>query len=206
MMKRFAFAFACSLLATSALAEPVNFTGFFASAFGGYAKGTVGSEDIGEISNKGSIFGAEIGARGHIGNLITGAAIDSLFGNITGTYDDSSGVSVSHKTSALYSARAIIGLPIENFLFYATGGIAASQGKATISALGFNFPAKANHIGFVAGGGVEVLLDKNWSLKSEYRYYGFQNAKYTFDLGGLDASTNVRAKEQLGLFGAVLRW
>ena len=86
------------------------------------------------------------------------------------------------KTSWLATVRGRLGVSVmQHVLLYATGGVAFSEFKFTSSysdnAIGFGFPGGSGfggksdtRTGWTAGGGVEWLLDRNWSIKAEYLY------------------------------------
>jgi outer membrane immunogenic protein len=86
------------------------------------------------------------------------------------------------KADWLATVRARLGLSVmQHVLLYATGGLAFSEFKFSSSysdnAIGFGFPGGSGfggksdmRTGWTAGGGVEVLLDRRWSIKAEYLY------------------------------------
>jgi outer membrane immunogenic protein len=87
------------------------------------------------------------------------------------------------KANWLATVRGRLGISImmQQVLLYATGGVAFSEFKFSTSygdnAIGFGFPGGSGfggksdtRTGWTAGGGVEWLLDKNWSVKAEYLY------------------------------------
>jgi outer membrane immunogenic protein len=86
----------------------------------------------------------------------------------------------SMKANWLATVRGRLGLSVmQHVLLYATGGVAFSEFKFSSSygdnAVGFGFPGgtgfgsrSETRTGWTAGGGVEWLLDRNWSLRAEY--------------------------------------
>jgi outer membrane immunogenic protein len=86
------------------------------------------------------------------------------------------------KANWLATVRGRLGISVmQHVLLYATGGVAFSEFKFSSgygdNAVGFGFPggngfgAKSDmRTGWTAGGGVEWLLDRNWSIKAEYLY------------------------------------
>jgi outer membrane immunogenic protein len=86
------------------------------------------------------------------------------------------------KANWLATVRGRLGISVmQHVLLYATGGVAFSEFKFSSSygdnAIGSGFPGgtgfggrSETRTGWTAGGGVEWLLDRNWSIKAEYLY------------------------------------
>ena len=85
------------------------------------------------------------------------------------------------------SARARLGIaPIENLLFYGTGGIAVAHSTGSIIDTGITVAtAPTTSVGWVAGAGVEwkILGSPNWLLRGQFLHYDM--GKETFAFGGL---------------------
>ncbi len=84
------------------------------------------------------------------------------------------------KTSWLLTARPRIGYAVNNWLFFATGGLAVTNVKASWSFTETFYPSAEPTVstnktktGWVVGGGVEAGLWSNWSAKVEYLYADF---------------------------------
>ncbi len=82
------------------------------------------------------------------------------------------------------SARLRAGYAIDNFLLYATGGIAFAEGKltSTSSNLGTAFPSGSSskvHVGWTVGLGAEYAFTQHWIVRAEGRYTDFQDKTYT---------------------------
>ena len=73
------------------------------------------------------------------------------------------------------TARGRVGYAFNNFLVYGTGGLAFGEVS------GQNFFLTENHgsIGWTAGAGVEMALNKNWSAKAEYLYVDLSDKNFT---------------------------
>jgi len=95
------------------------------------------------------------------------------------------------QTNWLWTVRPRLGFAIDRWLFYGSGGLTLANLEADFSvsddysvALG-NVAEHQNisetKAGWTVGGGVEVRLDKNWSIRSEYLYA---------DLGTLSGDTH----------------
>lgn len=86
------------------------------------------------------------------------------------------------KADWLATVRGRLGISVmQHVLLYATGGVAFSEFKFSSSysdnAVGFGFPGGSGfgsrsdtRTGWTAGGGIEWLLDRNWSIRAEYLY------------------------------------
>lgn len=103
----------------------------------------------------------------------------------------------------------------DHWLFYVTGGLAYGQAKfsnanaitltvtspvagviSTSTTSGFS--ESATRVGLTVGGGIEKMLNRNWSVKGEYLYVDLGN--YTFGRGtGFD--TNVRLRDHIARVG-----
>jgi outer membrane immunogenic protein len=88
----------------------------------------------------------------------------------------------SISTSWLLTARGRLGLAANNWLLYATGGVALTrvayghtyvEGTAGGATGLETATASATRTGYVVGGGLEVAGDQGWSLKAEYLYLDF---------------------------------
>jgi outer membrane immunogenic protein len=73
--------------------------------------------------------------------------------------------------------RARIGVPVDNFLIYATGGViyGGLQTSQSINFVGsvasYSSMGKTTHAGPTVGAGIEMLLPGPWSVKLEALYY-----------------------------------
>jgi outer membrane immunogenic protein len=82
----------------------------------------------------------------------------------------------------LATIRARIGFtPVERWLVYATGGLAAADVEASITNANGSiaFPGESYvRGGWTAGGGVETAITGNWSAKLEYLFVGLEDHGY----------------------------
>lgn len=180
-------------------APAYNWTGVYLGLNAGYGFGQ--QTPLSLISDNYSGF--NYGASGFLGGVTAGAQIQS--GHVvmgletdldwTGTKGSGSGpVSVMGTTigtatlastlSAIATLRARVGYAADNWLFYGTGGVAATNEAWTVtSSSGFacgtagpNFLPCASrsdlHLGLAAGGGVEYGITPNMSAKVEYIWVG----------------------------------
>jgi outer membrane immunogenic protein len=71
--------------------------------------------------------------------------------------------------------RGRAGVALNNILFYGTLGLAYGSVKGEVSGLS----ETKTHVGWTAGGGMEVGLTPNWSAKAEYLYIDLSNRAYS---------------------------
>ena len=108
------------------------------------------------------------------------------------------------------SVRGRIGVPVDDFLFYGTGGIMFGSIRASQSLNFLGSPqgnigtVKRGADGPVFGGGVEVLLPGPFSAKFEGLYYDLGDLK-TVGLPVNGAPTNFTDFKTFGFHGAIFR-
>jgi outer membrane immunogenic protein len=157
----------------------------------------------GSASSTGFTGGIEFGQNWQLGSFVYG--IEGDFGafrirtsrSVTATFPGNSLVgpvignsfTVTDQTGTdwLLTARGRVGWTVSNWLLFATGGLAMSRVSVTNSysdnaSIGQDVAAVYSKIklGWTVGGGVEVAVTKNWSLKGEYLYV---------DLGSVDTQS-----------------
>ncbi|MEI7805413.1 MAG: outer membrane protein [Hyphomicrobiales bacterium] len=71
--------------------------------------------------------------------------------------------------------RGRAGVALNNILFYGTFGLAYGGVKGEVAGLA----ESKSHIGWTAGGGMEVGLTPNWSAKAEYLYIDLSDRNYS---------------------------
>jgi outer membrane immunogenic protein len=107
-------------------------------------------------------------------------------------------VSNSFDTNWLFTARGRVGWAASNWLLFATGGLAMSRVTVTNSYSDINTSATASEskvkVGWTLGGGMEVALTRNWSLKGEYLYV---------DLGSVSTLSNIVNPGNVGYANAL---
>jgi outer membrane immunogenic protein len=83
---------------------------------------------------------------------------------------------ISTSTDWLFTLRPRVGFVENNWLFYATGGLAVTQLRATWNwtetafGTGESTSASSTRAGWTIGGGVETMLPQNWIVGAEYLY------------------------------------
>ena len=112
---------------------------------------------------------------------------------------NNSGLVYGENVYASGSVRGRLGYSLDNWLLYATGGLAWEvqqsylfpQGLSNALASGANsqygggvqYSHYGMRLGWAAGGGVETALTPHWSVRAEYLYSGYGNNTQTFGLG-----------------------
>ena len=93
------------------------------------------------------------------------------------------------------SLRGRVGIALDRFLIYGTGGAAATSLKLT-----GNGDSDDNTLwGWTAGAGVEGMLTNNITARVEYRYTDYQDK--TFDLGGVPVDSDFKTSTIHGGIG-----
>jgi outer membrane immunogenic protein len=70
--------------------------------------------------------------------------------------------------------RGRVGYAMDNVMLYATFGLAYGGGRVETGSV-----RESNlHIGWAAGGGLEVALTPNWSVKAEYLFVDLSDQRY----------------------------
>jgi outer membrane immunogenic protein len=93
---------------------------------------------------------------------------------------------ISHSTSTdwLWTLRPRVGFAANNWLLYATGGVAVANVKANWQyaddlANTESASLSKTKVGWTVGGGVEYALSQAWSVKAEYLYVDLGDEQIT---------------------------
>lgn len=182
--------------APATAAAVYSWTGFYIGGNAGYAWGS--QDPLVLFSNRfdrqsfdisGGMIGGTIGAQIQQGYVVLGLEGDLGWANINGSSIMTPSIlgigqgvtlNVSSKISAIGTARARVGVAMNNVLLYATGGgafVKSSANATTVAGVPCGtlgvFPdcsASSWRPGIAAGLGVEWGFTPNWSLKAEYLY------------------------------------
>jgi len=147
-----------------------RWTGFYFGASGGYVggdtgvSGASGAFDYGSDGGVGSIFA---GFNWQANNLVYGIEADIGLGSLDGSAS-SGGTTLSQDLDVFGSVRARLGLLVApELLVYATGGVA----WADIDYAASGFASRSDTLtGYQVGGGAELALAPQWTLRAEYLY------------------------------------
>jgi outer membrane immunogenic protein len=109
--------------------------------------------------------------------------------------DGTGGPTYRHTTDIawLASLRTRFGVAADNWLFYATGGVALANADYSVALAGsapFHRHSKT-HVGWTLGAGIEYAVTSKLTTRIEYRYADFGSTR--------DVDTSVNSIEQLNL-------
>ena len=176
--------------ATSTVFSP---PGYFAAT----SVPAVNAAGLQHVSPNGFTGGIEAGYNWQAGNWVWGIETDfqafDLSGSATSTgaypccAPATFAVASKVSTSWLFTARPRLGFASNNWLFYATGGVAVADLKGNFafsdncgSVVGCNGPGFPNaaeaaafsttKTGYTVGGGIEAGIGGGWTLKGEYLF------------------------------------
>ena len=123
------------------IAQPNNWTGFYAGINGGYSSG----QDL-----RGFTGGGQLGYNYQLNpNWVVGVEADMQY---------------SQQPAWWGTVRGRVGyLVMPDLLVYGTGGLAYQLNSQP-------FNSHRNTVGWTAGGGIEKMLTDKWSVKAEYLY------------------------------------
>lgn len=146
---------------------------------GGYGEHKWGEFDADPSQNADGFGGGVYGGYNwQSDNIVYGAEADLGYSGA----DFSSGT-LSGEQGFNGSLRARIGMDINPFMVYATGGVAATKAELSSTA-----GSDSNtHFGWTAGAGAEAFLTENITTRIEYRYSDYQSKDY--NLGGTNVSS-----------------
>jgi outer membrane immunogenic protein len=170
--------------APPAIVSPAyNWSGFYIGAMGGYGWGS------GDSEGSGGFGGGTVGYNWQFpgSQFVFGVEVDAAGASIKDSFTEDLGGGVlltqEFKTNSFGSVTGRAGFAMDAVLFYAKGGYAWANNKASISALGTTFSDSQTHSGYTIGGGLEYLFTPSWSAKAEYMYTSLGGE--TYNLGGV---------------------
>jgi outer membrane immunogenic protein len=154
-------------------------------------------------------FGVTAGGNLQMGHLVLGVEADYNWINAEGVDDRSlsgEALIVSVTAQQLATLRGRLGFAYENILFYATAGVAAATAETDVSDIytrgTYTYSDTQTFLGWVAGGGVEVAVNEQISLKGEALYQDLGSKTYTFRPDAEDDVTY----EQITAEGVLSGW
>jgi outer membrane immunogenic protein len=169
-----------------------NWSGFYVGVSGGWATGsskhvsgpTDGGADItNSFKMRGALIGGTLGYNWHIGSWLAGVEGDWSWTNKKGSGNDIPPFPPTFvsgtKENWLATVRARAGYALTNdWLLYATGGLAVADIKVTVDAPGVGASEAKTRFGWTLGAGVEKQIWGKWSAKAEYLYVKFSGSGY----------------------------
>lgn len=160
-----------------------NWTGFYIGAHGGFAFDGENDWDGTAVNNEldGFFAGGTVGANWQINSIVLGVEGDGSWSDIDGSDPcPNPAFTCSTDIDWIASARGRLGFALDRFLVFGTGGAAFGgiDVEANPQAGGGN--SDEVYVGWTAGGGVELGLWNNFSVKGEYAFYDFGDESATF--------------------------
>jgi outer membrane immunogenic protein len=165
-----------------------NWTGFYLGINGGGGWGQSQWDGVDKFDISGGLIGGTIGYNWQMaGQWVLGIEGDVDWSNIRGTTTVLCAAGCETQNRWLATARGRVGYAFDRFLPFLTAGIAFGDIVATRP----GFPAgTATSAGWTVGGGIEVGVVSNVSLKAEYLYVDLSDFNCGFNCG-LAANGNV---------------
>jgi outer membrane immunogenic protein len=162
-----------ALAADFPLAPPVrgaapayDWSGAYAGLNLGYLWSAVGNLGTRPRGIAGGIQG---GYNWQVGQIVFGGEIDL---QLTGAEDTFAPYKFSNPWFGTLRAR--MGYVFDNVLLFGTAGLAYGGGRVAIAGLS----ESQTHLGWTAGGGVEIGLTPHWSAKAEYLFTSLSDKTY----------------------------
>jgi outer membrane immunogenic protein len=118
----------------------------------------------------------DFGAFGLNGNRdVRSFFVQSMGCGCAPTVGDGFNVSTTVNADWLYTLRGRIGVPVNNWLFFATGGLAISDVKISsaftdVNGANATGSSSVTKTGYTVGGGAEWMVTNRWTVKVEYLY------------------------------------
>jgi outer membrane immunogenic protein len=174
---------------------------------------SVTGQPVVEFGTSGILGGAQIGYDLQNGNWVFGIEGDIDASGISGSGQQFSGggttVDASSKLNWLGTFRGRLGYAFDQWLLYATGGIAFGNNTVTVVATGTNTGTAKDsqtHVGWTLGLGGEYRLNQQWSIGGEYRYVDLGSRTYTDDVNIPGGSARVRLTDNVFLAKINYHW
>jgi outer membrane immunogenic protein len=165
-----------------------SWTGPYFGINGGYAWGRsswsdpVVGADSGKFGTTGGLVGGQLGYNWQTGVGVIGIETDGDWLNVKGSTAGPGGVCLTNgggtcetQQNWVGTTRIRLGYALDRWMPYATGGIAYGN----IEAVQPNGTANQSNVGWTAGAGVELALDRNWSARVEYLHIDLGNINFT---------------------------
>jgi outer membrane immunogenic protein len=164
-----------------------NWTGFYLGINGGGGWGRSQWDGIDRFDVSGGLIGGTIGYNRQFGQLVIGAEGDVDWSGIRGTTTVFCPPGCTTRNYWLATVRGRLGYAFDRFLPYLTGGLAVGDINASFP----GFPGgSVTHAGWTIGGGLEIGIVSNVSVKAEYLFVDLADHNCGFNCGLL-ANGNV---------------
>lgn len=167
-----------------------TWTGFYIGVNGGYGFGKSKWTDLTSAFDvKGGMAGGTLGYNWQYGQFVYGVEGDGDWSAMRGTADPTAcGPTCRTRSDFLSTVRGRVGIAMDRFMPYATGGVAIGNLRADVLP-GFD-GVDQTRTGWTAGGGGEYAFAPNWSVKAEYLFVNLGKTGCS-TVCGLAAGNNV---------------
>lgn len=175
----------------AAVAALYNWTGFYLGAQGGFVFDGTNVWDPAPVTNdlEGWFAGGTLGANWQMNWLVVGVEADGGWAGIDGSDPcPNPAFTCSTDVDWVATARGRVGLAWDRVLFYGTGGAAFAGILTEANPQAGGGSLDETYFGWTAGGGIEIGLWNNFSVKSEYAFYDFEDEDAVFS--GVPVSFN----------------
>jgi outer membrane immunogenic protein len=199
-------------------AEPMaaNWAGWYIGAHAGAAWQQTSANSVVDtsefpfgstFSSTGFIGGGQIGYNWQHGNFVFGLEgdISGLSGkasNFSNT-DPGSEYGWSSQIRWLSTVRTRFGLAVGDTMVYATGGVAFGGVKNSWSVPGSNYSQSKTKVGWTIGGGVEHMLNRNWTIGLEALFVDLGRTNSTGTEEGCSSCTKTTRFNNQAVVGRV---
>lgn len=178
-----------------------SWSGLYIGANVGHAWGDIKFRDVihndepqdgtGKLEPDGWFGGGQIGFNLQRGNIVLGLEADlqgadisdGVSGIVLDEFADEATGRVAVHVNYFGSVRGRLGVAMDRVMPYVTGGFAWADVELDTAITADDYSESrsdtAIHTGWVLGGGLEVALDQNWSLRGEYLYYDLGKKTYS---------------------------
>ena len=157
--------------AAPAYAPIYNWTGFYFGINGGGGWGQSQWDGVDKFDISGGLIGGTIGYNAqNLGPFIVSEEFDFSWRKFNFTIPAATCMpNCNLQSNWVSTARLRFGYAIDRFMPYVTGGLSMSDFNSSAAGAPFG-PANNVTFNWVAGGGVEFIIDGPWSGKVEYLY------------------------------------
>ena len=146
-------------------------TGLYTGLHAGYGFGTSRMTDTngvttGNFDTDGFVGGGTLGYNIQSGQFVWGIETDISYSDVNGRTLTNCGGGCVVSSDWLWTLRGRIGMDFGGWMPYFTGGLAVADGFGRVAGIS----SSDTLTGYTLGGGLEVKLDRNWSVKAEYLF------------------------------------
>jgi outer membrane immunogenic protein len=182
----------------AAVVTVYNWSGFYIGAHVGYAQGNKDWFDDDSVSPRGShdvsglVAGGQLGFNWQTGNWVLGIEGQASWSNADGEHFwDPGSFTVGTDVRWLGTIAGRLGYAFDRVLVYAKGGAAFVHDEHDFVEGLDTAEGEKTRWGWMVGGGIEVAVVGNWSVKGEYNYMDFGKKAVAFvDPTGVPAFTS----------------